>query len=1635
MWLDVDGDGVQGGAGETGMPDVVVSLYDAANAVIGTTTTDVSGAYAFTNLVPGTYYVGFAVPLGFQITLLNQGGDAALDSDAARTTGLTVPTVLVSGENDPDWDAGLYVPASLGDFVWNDLDADGIQDGGETGIVDVVVTLYSAIDDAVVGVTTTDVAGAYAFTNLIPGDYYVGATVPGGWYVSPQDQGGDAVDSDVNAGTGLTATITLVSGQNDPTWDAGLYLPASLGDFVWEDVDGDGVQDAGEPAVSNVTVRLYDAATNVLDWTTTDASGFYAFTNLVPEAYFVGFEPPAGWQLTLLDQGGDDALDSDADPTTGYAIPTVLTSGESDPTWDAGLYRPVSLGNFVWNDLNADGIQDGGETGVSNVTVNLLTNGTIIATTTTDADGLYAFTNLPPWDYQVQVVAPAGWYVSPQNAGGDDTLDSDVDVATGLAATTTLVSGENDPTWDAGLYLPASLGDFVWLDMDGDGIQDAGEAGLPNIPVDLYAAGGGLVASTTTDVNGAYAFTNLVPGDYYIDVDVPAGWFTSPPNQGGDGAQDSDIDSAGSTATTTLISGEDDPTWDAGLSLPASLGNFVWEDRDGDGIQDAGEPGIPNVTVRLYDATSNLADTTTTDANGLYAFVNLPAGPYFVQFARPAGYQPTPADRGADDAADSDASQLTGRTVPTALLSGEDDPTWDAGFFRPASVGDYVWLDENWDGVQDPGEEGLPNVRVQLLNSTGGVAQTTTTDINGLYLFSDLPPGTYTVRVDSTSLPAGLAANQTFDPDATRNHQTTVTLASGDAIRTADFGYNWRPPSSVLGAIGDRVWVDADADGAQDSGEPGIPNVRMLLFVDSNGDGIYNSQVASVLTDASGFYIFTNLPAGAYQVRVATNTLPAGYVQTGDPDHFGTDSTANPAQAGDHQTTAPIVLAPGDVFVNADFGYVPPTFSNLGDLIYFDANANGAYSAASGDYGIPGVTVALLNGAGKIIASTVTDSTGWYLFTGLPAGTYTVWVNDSANVLANLVQTGDPDGGLDSRSTTTLDGRHDDLLQDHGYTPDGHGPLLGLVGDTIFLDRDGNGLPGTGEGLQGVTVGLYDSPGFTLLATTVTDPNGRYYFGGLPAASYVVRVDTNTLPNGGVGLINTVDPDTANPGNSESLVTIGDGGINLLQDFGYVPSVPNAIGGTLWKDCNADGTLDSDETPRWQGVQIVLRDSSGDIVGTTFTDASGSYRFARLPNGAYTVDVNDVSNRLHGFWASIGPNPGADNNSQRKPYAISVSGGQTNTTGDFGYYLVVSELGDYIWYDINGNGLQDGGEPGLTGVKVTLHIRYPNGSVIALHALTDSSGRYRFANLLQDERYQSSTLGDPAVVGLPRFQILVDLGQTMLTADGYAPTTVNAGNGANDSRQHTGTFALLALCGRSSVYDFGFSGGPLLAVIGNVDAFTREGQTVVRWETIESWGTEGFWLERQVGGEWVRISQELIPFPLFGVAPIIYEEIDPSAEAGGTYRYRLVELENDGDILYYGPYELTVDGPGRTYDDWAAANFTAEELADPAIGGRAADPDGDGLTNEQEFLAGTDPKSADSVLQISDVQRVAGGFDLRWKTVPGRFYKIAVADSPFGPFLPLEGSILATDSTGRATVESDFSDRQMYFQVIRVDGP
>jgi uncharacterized surface anchored protein len=189
---------------------------------------------------------------------------------------------------------------------------------------------------------------------------------------------------------------------------------------------------------------------------------------------------------------------------------------------------------------------------VPGVQVTLLdASGAGIATTQTDARGYYAFTALIPGSYAVRFVPLPGYTISPQDTAGNDptaygTADSDADPVTGRTATTVLEEGENDPTWDLGLYLPvepASIGNYVWYDADQDGIQDAGEEGVAGVRVILRTADGVQVATTATAPDGRYSFGNLVPGDYAVEFTLSAlEYLISPQDVGSNDAADSDAD-------------------------------------------------------------------------------------------------------------------------------------------------------------------------------------------------------------------------------------------------------------------------------------------------------------------------------------------------------------------------------------------------------------------------------------------------------------------------------------------------------------------------------------------------------------------------------------------------------------------------------------------------------------------------------------------------------------------------------------------------------------------------------------------------------------------------------------------------------------------------------------------------------------------------------------------------------------------------------------------------------------------------------------------------------------------------------------------------------------------------------------
>ncbi|MDD4340779.1 MAG: SdrD B-like domain-containing protein, partial [Kiritimatiellae bacterium] len=294
-WEDLNANGLQD-AGEPGLSNVLVHVYDSVSNLAAVVRTDTNGVWRSPGHGPGAYFATYVCPEGYQFTTRYAGTNSAIDSNADPLTGQTAVYPMSNGQTNLTLDAGFYRLASLGDLTWEDSNVDGQQDIGEPGLGGVVVRLYDAMSN-VIATSTSSMVGAYAFNDVRPGTYSVGFTAPAGYQFTAADIGNDATDSDADLATGETVPITLTSGQTNLSVDAGFYQPVSLGDFTWVDTNGNGQQDAGEPGLAGVVVRLYDAASNVTATTTSSVAGAYAFSDLLPGSYSVGFTAPAGYPL------------------------------------------------------------------------------------------------------------------------------------------------------------------------------------------------------------------------------------------------------------------------------------------------------------------------------------------------------------------------------------------------------------------------------------------------------------------------------------------------------------------------------------------------------------------------------------------------------------------------------------------------------------------------------------------------------------------------------------------------------------------------------------------------------------------------------------------------------------------------------------------------------------------------------------------------------------------------------------------------------------------------------------------------------------------------------------------------------------------------------------------------------------------------------------------------------------------------------------------------------------------------------------------------------------------------------------------------------------------------------------------
>ena len=551
----------------------------------------------------------------------------------------------------------------------------------------------------------------------------------------------------------------------------------------------------------------------------------------------------------------------------------------------------------------------------------------------------------------------------------------------------------------------ATVGDRVWIDTDGDGLLDPGEAGIPGVEVTLKDLWGTPLRVATTDSQGRYIFVDVPPGNgYFVEVTggLPAGL-----------SQTTDARTDLRTNDFNLADGQSYLQADLGFRAStgkAVIGDTVWIDFDRDLLRDPGEVGLAGVTVRLYEDTNNngvgdVAEevaTTITDAAGMYLFTNITANglrDYVVSL-------------------DTTQSALTGYTATTitsflytdlpALATRADA---DFGFAPSGStpanytITDRAWFDNGAgalanDGVQDASEAGIAGVTVSLLNSAGATIATTTTGANGNFSFTGVPGGanySWKVTDDSHVLadlygttPSALAGRFQITGPLTGNLDYTTTTAPW----IPHFGYN------ATRSIGDTVWNDiGGTNGVQDLGEPGLGGVTVLLYrgdTDSEfepglDDG---SPVATLVTSSTGSYLFSGLVAdGTYWVSIdETQAALTGYNRTTADD----DTTG----AAGHQRRVTLVGVASRLDI--DYGYRATSSASLSGRLWSDDNQNGGF--ASPEAGIGNVTLELLSGS-AVVATTMSASDGTYSFVGLPAGTYTVRVTDATGVLSGFQTT------------------------------------------------------------------------------------------------------------------------------------------------------------------------------------------------------------------------------------------------------------------------------------------------------------------------------------------------------------------------------------------------------------------------------------------------------------------------------------------------------------------------------------------------------------------------------------------------------------------------------------------------------
>ncbi len=663
VFRDLNNDGLENGADGRyiGLPVDIYGFYPAGDHLYETFTDDY-GYFYFTdvdhpNVTPGDNYRVVVYPDNLNEIITTNNNPQLIMTLANGAT--TMP------------DMGVYARpyTTLGDRVWVDEDHDGVQDGVEVGgISDVSVSAYQNIKDEN-GVNSQFLLSGDVTDNFGEYDLLVLPQLPcrGGITAFATSTADVPNQKFCEVSAGGEYYVTFRTDNFCVADSSGIRLLGADGAVLYQ--GGCGARAISNTLANNTVYYIGPFAENasgeaILEATEsyTDGSFFdvtWIYTGDVSFEFYIEFaNVPATYEATLSDQGSDDTVDSDINtsvpaPYTQTTIYNLVDQGDVDHSIDLGFYEQSSDPDLVLTKIASNSFpesdseitytvtvqNDGGVTAEAVVVTDVLPESVVWVSDDSSGaydplSGIWTVGDLAP-------AASASLAITVQVTG----TDAIANTATGSTITAESNVSDNADTVNVFPYTLSSIGNYVWVDADEDGVQDNDEEGAEGITVELRAVPKDILIDTQiTDADGLYLFTNLASGDYRVVFTPPENAHFTTQNAGIDVAVDSDADeSTGSTDTISLAVTTTLLTIDAGIVYdePAQgrILFHLFTDTNGNGVQDDGESdGASGTTIVISHEENGSEEEVETDENGdIDSQIAASAFPYTLTIVPPSG--------------------------------------------------------------------------------------------------------------------------------------------------------------------------------------------------------------------------------------------------------------------------------------------------------------------------------------------------------------------------------------------------------------------------------------------------------------------------------------------------------------------------------------------------------------------------------------------------------------------------------------------------------------------------------------------------------------------------------------------------------------------------------------------------------------------------------------------------------------------------------------------------------------------------------------------------------------------------------------------------------------------------------------